>query len=421
MGAPLSHDDVARLHLESRDNPMTITAVLALGAAITPAAIDDLLRERLVTRPRFRDRVVEHTLAGPRWEPDDRFDLRAHVHHVGLAEPTFEALRELVEDLASTPLDLRVPLWQAHLVTDVGGASALIVRVHHVIADGLALVDVLLGLTDEGARGWTPPTPPRIPGGSLGAALAPAFGLASLALSPPEPRTALTTHPTPHKRLAWTRDIPLAPLHDRAREWETGVTPLLLAVTAGALRAALRDRQDVPRDLVLRAMVPLSTRSGDERSTLGNRFASVFVGLPVGLETPRERVAETDRRLRRVRVAGGVSLGRKLIQMAGSLGASIEHLGVEHLSRRASLVVSNVPGPSERRHLGGVPLRSVVAFAPTSGEVALGVTWFGYGGSLTAGVSAGLRDESVARDLARHLDAECDALLSGGGAATRKE
>lgn len=55
MGAPLSHDDIARLHLESRDNPMTITAVLVLGAAITPAALDDLLRERLVTRPRFRD------------------------------------------------------------------------------------------------------------------------------------------------------------------------------------------------------------------------------------------------------------------------------------------------------------------------------------------------------------------------------
>lgn len=415
MDANLSPADVARLHMETRDNPMTITALLLLDGPMDPGALDALVRDRLLARPRFRERVVEQAL-GARWEPDERFDLRAHVHHVTLTEPGEMALRDFVDGLASDPLDRSLPLWQMHLVDAPGAPSTVVVRVHHVIADGLGLVEVLLGLTDEGAGGWTPPQQPHVPGGPIAAAVAPVAGLASLLASSPEPRTAFTTHPSPRKRLVWTPPLPLAPLRDAARAWDTGLTALLLALTAGAVRRVLVARQRVDEGLVVRAMVPLSTRAEGEASSLGNRFASVFVELPVGVEGARARVAETGERLRRVRFAGGVSLGRKLVGVAGSLGSAVEHWGVEVLSRRASLVVSNVPGPAEPRHLAGVGLRAVAAFAPTTGEVGVAVTWFGYGASVTAGALAGVEDESLARDLASAIPDEVEAVLRAAGA-----
>jgi diacylglycerol O-acyltransferase len=408
---PLSRDDVARLHMERRDNPMTITALVSLRGALTLAELDAVVRARLLTRPRFCERVVEHTVAGPRWEPDDAFDLRAHVHHVALPSPGDRgALEELLGDLASTALDPRIPLWQMHLVDNVGEGSALVVRVHHVIADGLALVDVLLALTDEGPRGWTPPAPVVPPRNGRLAALAPVAGFASLVLSGAEPATALTAHHGAHKHLAWTRGFDLAALKRVARSRGVGVTAAILALVTGALRRALMARQTVDDSLVVRAMVPLSVRASGERASSGNRYASVFVGLPVGIDDGDERLAEVARRLGRVRVAGGLSLGRALVRIAARVGAPVERIGVSVLSRRASLVVSNVPGPREGGHLDGRPITSVVAFAPVTGELGLGVTFFGYGSRVSVGVASGLEAPSLAREVVDGIARECESL-----------
>lgn len=412
MPAPLSQDDLARLHMESRANPMTITAVLWLDAPIAPAEVDALVRDRLASRPRFRDLLVESPLGGARWEPDPSFDLREHVHHVGLPSPDDAAFAELVDDLASTPLDTRQPLWQVHFVTHVGDGCALVVRVHHVVADGLALVDALLAMSDEGRGTWSAPPPPRIPGGSVGAALSSALSLASLVTSRAEPATPLRAHPTPHKHLAWTAPLPIAPLRAVARRHGVAVTAALLALTAGALRRVLDARGSAVDAMSVRAMVPFSLRSEQESASLGNRYASVFVALPVDVRDVAARLSAAQRQLQQARVTGGVSLGQRLVHAAAFAGRLVERAGVALLSRRASLVVSNVPGPAERRHLAGVALRNVAAFAPVTGEVALGVTYFGYGGDVTAGVAAALPDAALSGDLARAIATEHAALCA---------
>ncbi len=396
--------------MERRDNPMTITAVLWLRGSLTPDELDELVRARLLPRARFHERVVEHTVAGPRWEPDHDFDLRAHVHHVALPAPgDAAALESLVADLASTPLDPRLPLWQMHLVDGVGDGCALVVRVHHVVADGLALVGVLLDLTDEGEGAWSPPSVPA-PRGGLAGAILPLAGLASLVASRPEPSTALVASHGPHKRLAWSRALDLARERHAAHERSVSLTAMLLALVTGAVGRALALRGPLDPALVVRAMVPLSLRAPEDASALGNRYASAFIGLPVGGDDREARVAEVARALRHARVASGVALGNTLVRVAGRVGAPIERLGIELLSRRASLVVSNVPGPREPRHIMGRALRSVVAFAPMTGEVGLGVTFFGYADALTVGVSSGLDDASLPADIVAAVAEEVDAL-----------
>lgn len=134
--------DAAWLHMDRPTNRMVINAVLWFDEPLDPEAIRSVLRERIVERfPSFRQRAVEHgALGGADWEDDPDFDLDLHLHHIALPAPGDRiALQELVGDLASTPLHRDKPLWDAYLVDGYGAGSALQLRMHHCIADGIAL------------------------------------------------------------------------------------------------------------------------------------------------------------------------------------------------------------------------------------------------------------------------------------------
>ncbi|TAG66583.1 MAG: DUF1298 domain-containing protein, partial [Burkholderiales bacterium] len=108
-----------------------------------------LIEGRLLVYPRFRQYVVDDGMAA-HWVDDDNFDLDAHLHRVRLPGAGGEKeLQAMVADLASERLDKGKPLWQMHLIENYQGGSALITRIHHCIADGIALIGVLLNMTDE--------------------------------------------------------------------------------------------------------------------------------------------------------------------------------------------------------------------------------------------------------------------------------
>ena len=149
----MSNADVAWLHMDQPTNLMVITGVLWFGEVPAWDRVREVIAERLVAPfPRFRQRVVEGAprLSGPHWEEDPNFDLDLHLHRVALPAPGDRAaLQALVADLTSTPLDRSRPLWQFHLVDGYEGGAAMIARIHHAIADGIALARVLLSLTDS--------------------------------------------------------------------------------------------------------------------------------------------------------------------------------------------------------------------------------------------------------------------------------
>ena len=91
--------------------------------------------------------------SGAWWETDENFDIDWHVRVAALpGKADKEALETFVSELTSTPLDHSKPLWQFHVVENYRGGGVLIGRIHHCYADGLALVQVLLSLTDTAAR-----------------------------------------------------------------------------------------------------------------------------------------------------------------------------------------------------------------------------------------------------------------------------
>ena len=150
----MSHPDAAWLHMDQPTNLMVITGVNWFETTPDWDRVREVIRERLVEPyPRFRQRVVEGTppVSGPHWEDDPNFDLDLHLHHVALPAPgDRSALAEMVADITAIPLERKQALWQFHFVDGFGDGAAIIQRIHHCIADGIALIAVMQSITDGG-------------------------------------------------------------------------------------------------------------------------------------------------------------------------------------------------------------------------------------------------------------------------------
>ena len=156
-GERMTKVDTAWLRMDSDANLMMIVGVWTLKPGISYSELCQRVEDRLLKYARFRQRVVEDT-AGATWVEDRDFDIEKHVVREKLPRRAKgqeqAALQERMGELAMLPLDRKRPLWQFHLVEDYQGGSALLVRIHHCIADGIALISVTMSLVDGGLPPW---------------------------------------------------------------------------------------------------------------------------------------------------------------------------------------------------------------------------------------------------------------------------
>lgn len=148
--------NTACLRMERPTNPMMITDVLMVDQTMSLSRLRRVVDKRFLAYRRFRQKAVD-TPAAASWRDDPHFDLDWHVQPAALpgrgnsAGAEKRALEHYVSQLACSPLDKSRPLWQFHLVESYQGGSALVARIHQSYADGIALVQVLLSLTDTAA------------------------------------------------------------------------------------------------------------------------------------------------------------------------------------------------------------------------------------------------------------------------------
>jgi diacylglycerol O-acyltransferase len=151
--------DTAWLRMDTPTNLAVITGVITFSGQVDIQRLKYTLSKRMLNHKRFlqRARPSAHALGLPRWELDPDFDLDWHIQPLSLPEPADQdALHQAVGEMMSQPLDPDRPLWIFYLVDNYAYGSALICRLHHCIADGLALVQVLLGTADlEPDAQWT--------------------------------------------------------------------------------------------------------------------------------------------------------------------------------------------------------------------------------------------------------------------------
>lgn len=452
---PMSKVDTAWLRMERPTNRMMITGVLMFDGPLEAARLRALLLERFLAYRRFRQKPVLG-VNGAHWETDADFDIDWHLRVAALPGTADKAeLERYVSELASTPLDPSRPLWQYHLVENYQGGAALIARIHHCYADGLALVQVLLSLTDtaaqpearaELARTWLK----RDRGNVLERLLEPMQGglqkmfsagektwqkLAQMMADPSiaaefahegseitrelaialtladDPKTGLKGRLGVSKRVAWAAPLPLDEVKVLGKALGCTVNDVLLGCAAGALRGYLRDGGEDVDGLTIRATVPVNLRPLEHAKKLGNHFGLVFLDLPIGEPNPLrrlERVAACMRDLKGRRQAV-VAFG--LLAALGMAPAALQGPALELFSRKASAVATNVPGPQQPLYMAGQAVRELMFWVPQTGSIGLGLSILSYNGQVHFGVIA---DHKRIRDpdaLVERFTAEFEKLM----------
>jgi WS/DGAT/MGAT family acyltransferase len=406
---------------------MMITGVLMLAEPMPLPRLKRVVEKRFLDYARFRQKAVD-TPAGASWRDDEHFDLDWHVRESALpGKGDKKSLERFVSQLASSPLDTSKPLWQFHLVERYDGGSAVVARIHHSYADGIALVQVLLSLTDtsrhpvkgsELAKAWLKQDGADVArrvgavdrymklGGkvieqgmamyrdpSLAGVLAKEGGeiarelLHALSL-PDDPPSMLRGRLGVSKRVAWAEPLDLEEVKAVGRACDCTVNDVLMAAAAGALRDYMLERGDNPDGLTLRATVPVNLRPLEHARKLGNHFGLVFLELPVGEGNPirrLEHVAECMNQLKKSRQAI-VAYG--LLAALGMAPQALQELALELFSRKATAVATNVPGPQQPLYLAGCTVRELMFWVPQTGSIGLGISIMSYNGRVHFGLIA---------------------------------
>jgi WS/DGAT/MGAT family acyltransferase len=438
--------DASFVWFERTETPIHVGAVATFEAAplldahghLRLADLRDRIGARLDALPRLRKRLapVPLDIDRPRWVDDPDFDIANHVAEVRLRPPGDEAaLRRLAEHLQSQALPRDRPLWDLRFVTGLDGDRiGLVERVHHALIDGVSGVDlatVILDLEPDApppvARPWVPEPAPdkaslvvsglrhaltdpvrtaraaaelvRSPSHVAPSAAVIARGLASLmdqrVLAP---RTSLNAPPTGPRRLAWVR-AQLDEVRAAGKGAEATVNDVVLSAVAGGLRWLLLERgEQLPPDLVLKVLVPVSLRRADERGGLGNRVSAIDAPLPVGIGDPAKRLDSVARTMRRLKSGPEAASMGMILDAANALPAGAARLiarAVEH-QRFVNLVVTNVPGPSDPLYAAGARLLEAFPIVPLGANLAVGVAVLSYESGLTISLTA---DDHVCPDV----------------------
>lgn len=433
----MSRVDTAWLRMDTDANLMMIVGVWLLEPCLRYEDLCQRVEDSLLKYRRFRQRVVEDAM-GASWVDDDQFDMAHHVQretlHRKRGQSAQQALQRRVGELAATPLDPKRPLWQMQLVEDLeDGQSALIVRIHHCIADGIALISVMLSITDGGAPPperrrkqkktdeeadwWSdalikPLTDLTIKAiGMYGGGVAksvellanpyqPLFGsvdmaragfqvindVAALALMADDSPTRLKGKPRPGKRVAWGEPLPLEEVKTIGKALGCSINDVLLASVAGAIGDYLRDSGEDPVGKEIRAMVPVNLRPLDKAHELGNRFGLVPLVLPIGIANPIERVYAVQRRMNELKGSYQPLLAFGVLAVAGLLIKPVQAALLNMFAKKATAVMTNVPGPKEPLKFCGCTVKQVMFWVPQSGDIGVGVSILSYGGGVQFGL-----------------------------------
>lgn len=405
--APLAGEDAAWLHMDRASNPMVITALLELDGVLPMAELRQLVEQRMLRFDRFRERVIEPALGAgaPTWRRDPEFALEHHVHHHVLATRDDETLRAAIDAVASSVLDRRRPLWQLHVFERPASGTIVLARIHHAIADGFALLGVLLALCDGAAPDDAAAAPGSVaparaawarmtqrltrPGlllGDLGQGARLLTSLARLVSLPPDHRSVLRGPLGPHKRVAWTRPLDLPAIKAAGRREHATVNDVVMTALAGGLRRYLLRTGTRVRDV--RAMIPVNLRAPGGPVRLGNRFGLVVLALPLEIAAAMPRLRELKRRMDALKRSGEALVGMALLSAMGLAPRGLESLGVRFFSTKASAVLTNVPGPRAPLQLCGRTLTRMLFWVPQSGDLGLGLSIFSYLDTVSIGVMA---------------------------------
>jgi diacylglycerol O-acyltransferase / wax synthase len=429
---PLSSVDFAWLRMDDPTNLMHINGVLVLDQPVAYESIRDIIEQRLLAIPRFRNRVVVPERGKPYWDPDPRFDIANHVGSITLPDPGGDAeLRAVVERLISQQFDPDHPMWSFQVIQNFRGGTVVMAKLHHCMGDGVALMLVLLSMTDrtpqaesgarnpflslytrhekarhdeehldldtirslaeeimpDGMRLMLHPAEAfrKVKGWVKGPAATGALG--RLVFRKADPRTLFKGPLGVAKSVSWSEALPLDEVKAVSKALGGTINDVLLSAMTGGLRRYLsKNGGEPPPDLNFRAAMPVNLRPMERMDQLGNQFGLIFLSLPVGIADPAKRLAELKRRSSSLKRSLEPVVVFRILDTLGIVPRKVQDLVVSIFATKATAVMTNVPGPKDVLYLAGKPLQDLFFWVPQAGRVGVGISICSYAGRVRLGV-----------------------------------
>ncbi|MCG8670616.1 MAG: wax ester/triacylglycerol synthase family O-acyltransferase [Pseudomonadales bacterium] len=404
--------DHAWLRMEGPHNLMMIGVVLIFEDRLDLDRFYDILQTRLIDRfERFSQRVV-HENGHDYWQEDPYFSLDNHV--IATAFPhtgSKEQLQTLASEIVSQPLENDKPLWSIHVIGHYQQGSALVIRIHHCIADGMSLVKLIMSLTDPSADPQSKQLCMEKPTEGAGShhheslrdlmahpshliesmshGLSGAEELAAITLRAGDPKTSLKGELSGKKTAAWADPFPLPAVKKLGKQLNATVNDVLMTVATGVLKNLLEQKSEDTDGKTLHAAVPFNLRPIDEPiDKLGNQFGLVLVPLPVGIEDPTDRLKAVSEGMQKLKNSYQAHVFFFLLQVLGKGPSFLEQTALDVLSKKASVVMTNVPGPKVPLYLAGAKLAQPLAWVPQSGDIGIGLSILSYNDQVQFGFIA---------------------------------
>jgi WS/DGAT/MGAT family acyltransferase len=462
---PMSPVDAAWYHMDGPANLAMVTGLLLTKEPLDFRKVRAIYKHRLAGFDRFRQRVIERGVRrAPHWEDVPDFDIDQHVHHIALPAPHDQAALEvLVNDLASSPLDHRLPLWQVHVIDDVDGGGAVVTRYHHCMADGTAMMTVIQRLFDATPDAPLAGVPTKTGGGTRSRLRGPGIAaversarksLASAAidlaahpqrlveqarvvlagagmlvkelLKWPDPKSPLKGEFRMMKRVAWSRTVAISDIKAIGAPSGAKVNDVLVAGMTGALRSYLKGRGVDVDHTTVRAMVPVDLRPPERLGKLGNEFGLVILDLAVSISRLKQRLATTKARMDALKRSPEAVAMWLLLNLFGRGPKPIEDLANQVFGTKASVVMTNVAGPRETLYLAGAAIDRMMFWVPHPGrQLGMGISILSYRGQACLAVIADARlvpdPETITKQFNREFEAMRRSVDAGGAGARAKQ
>lgn len=430
---PISKVDTAWLRMEQPTNLMMINGVIMMDDNLDYEKLLETIEQRFLAFRRFRQKAVDGA-RGAHWVIDEDFDIRCHVRRTALPGKADKAeLEELVSEMASTPLDMSHPLWQLHVVENYINGPVILARIHHCIADGIALVQVFLSLTDptpesrpsarkpevwkqrraqeaavfqrllEPARdGLDVATHigqrvieetgkiaqnPAIAGKYATEASEIVKELANSLTLENDPVTRFKKRLGTRKQVAWAEPLDLNEVKAVSKAFGCTVNDVLIASVSGAFRNYMISAGDDPETMQdIRATVPVNLRPLEHALELGNHFGLVFLSLPLSVDNPLERLYAVNERMVELKTSKQAAVTLGFLGALGMGPSSLQKPVLDLLSQKATAVLTNVPGPQNPLYLAGSRMKEMMFWVPQNGNIGLGISILSYNGKVFFGL-----------------------------------
>lgn len=407
---PMRVVDTAWLRMDSPENLMVINGLLVFEQPMEQKEFQSILEERLLPQHRrFRQRAVK--VEGKyRWEELAQVDMAYHLTTLGGLPDNCDdfQLRTAISALIPQGLDPEKPLWRFFFVPHYQSGSAVVVKIHHSYADGIALISVLDSIADKSVMHSSPAAKfkmskrqPRSNAllhktvfATTSLAFYASFSVAWLyealrvITARPDSKTAYKRALTPQKQVGWAPSLPINEVKEVGKAMGCTVNDVVLGCVAGSLRRYLERMGEMVNGVHLRATVPVNLRPLEDALQLGNRFGLVYLALPVGEATIEGRIKAVRRNMASLKSGVQAVMSYHVLGILGFFPKPVEKFFLDFFSSKASAVMTNVPGPSEPVYLKGKKLAKPMFWVPQSGGIGIGVSILSYDNKVEFGFVA---------------------------------